>query len=67
MEILYGQQLISARLHPLGSGCSLALGAMAITAGVICDLLIAALIALFEMTAQSSRPTSHNVLDHTAL
>jgi len=40
---------------------------MAITAGVICDLLIAALIALFEMTAQGSGPTSHNVLDHTAL
>src|SRR5215467_3833477 len=67
MEILDGQQFISARLHPLGSGCSLALGAMAITAGVICDLLIAALIALFEMTAQGSGPTSHNVLDHTAL
>jgi hypothetical protein len=40
---------------------------MAIAAGVIGDLLIAALIALFEMTAQSSGPTSHNVLDHTAL
>src|SRR5215470_16281365 len=31
MEILDGQQFISARLHPLGSGCGLAFGAMAIT------------------------------------
>jgi hypothetical protein len=40
---------------------------MAITTRVVSDLTIAALIALFEMTAQSSGPTSHNVLDHTAL
>ena len=67
MEILDGQQLISARLHPLGPGCGLAFGAMAITTRVVSDLTIAALIALFEMAAQNSGPTSRDVLDHTAL
>ena len=38
MEILDGQQFISARLHPLGSGCGLAFGAMAIATRVISDL-----------------------------
>jgi hypothetical protein len=67
MEIAHWQEFLSTRLHPLGSGCSLAFWTMTITARVVGDLLMAALIALFDVAAQSGSPTIHNVLYYTAL
>ena len=40
---------------------------MAITAGIIGDLAIAALIAPLDVTAQGGSATGHNIMHHTPL
>src|SRR5215510_12456037 len=67
MEIAHRQEFLSACLHPLGSGGGLAFWTMTIPARVVCNLLMTALITLFEMAAQSGSAAIHNVLYHAAL
>src|SRR5262247_2423852 len=57
VEIAHRQEFLSTRLHPLGSGRSLAFWTMTIAARVVGDLLMAALIALVDVAAQSGSPT----------
>jgi hypothetical protein len=52
MEIAHGQELRGLLLKPLGFGQRLALGAVAVTAGVIARVLKATSVALLEMTSQ---------------
>ena len=54
MEILDGQQFRFAGLHPFRGGGGLALGAVAVAAGVVGDLLVAALVALLDVAAQAA-------------
>jgi hypothetical protein len=67
VEVFHRQQLLGAGLHPLSSGCSLTLRAVAIPTTIVCDLGIAALIAPFEVAAQGRSATGHNVLHHAPL
>ena len=52
MEILNWKQFILALLKPAGAVEALALGAMAIAAGVVGDAGVMALAALFDVSAQ---------------
>ena len=52
MEILNGQEVLTARLDPFFFPQGLAFGAMPIPAGVIGDLQMAAVVALIPMAAQ---------------
>ena len=52
MEIAHRQELRGLLLKPLGFGQRLALGAVAVTAGVIARVLKATSVALLEMTSQ---------------
>src|SRR5216684_2602619 len=52
MKILTGQKFGLAFFQPLRSGQGLALGAMPIGARVVCVSFVAALVTLFQMTAE---------------
>ena len=52
MEVSHRQKLSGLLLKPLGLGQRLALGAVAVTAGVISRVLKATSVALLEMTSQ---------------
>jgi hypothetical protein len=52
MEVLDRQQLSGTPFEPSRSGLPAALGAMAIAAGAVRDLLVAALIALVDISAK---------------
>ena len=54
MEVSYGQKLRGLLLKPLGLGQRLALGTVAVTAGVISRVLKAATVALLEMPSHLS-------------
>ena len=57
VEVADGQKLGLLLKEPSGFGQGLALGAVAVTAGVIGRVLKAASVALLEMTSQFSRAT----------
>jgi len=61
------QEVLGAGLHPLCSGCGLALGAVAIAAGVVGDLGVTALVALPDVPAQGRGATQRDVLEHPTL
>ena len=52
-----GKKLGATVVEPLGAGQGLALGTMPISATAIRDTLMAALIALLDMTAKRGGPT----------
>lgn len=60
MKIAHRQKLGTLLLKPLGLGQGLALGAVAVTAGVVARVLKAARVALLEMPSQFSRATDLN-------
>lgn len=62
-----GKQLGHARLEPLRFGERLALGAVAVTAGVVGDSLGAALIAHVDMPAQDGSPADFDGAHGTML
>ena len=67
VEILDGQQLGFAGLHPVRGGGGLALGAVAVAAGVVGDLLVAAAVALLDVPAQCGGPAGGDVAQGAAL
>lgn len=60
MEVAHGQKLGGLLLKPLCLGQGLALGAVAVTAGVIGRVLKTASVALLEMTSQLLGPADLN-------
>ena len=52
VEICHGQQVLDARLHPVARGCTLALRAVPVFAGVTGDVLMAAFGACRDMAAE---------------
>jgi len=56
MEVRYRQQFDLPLREPFGARQSLALGAMAVAAGVVGDACGAAVVALLEVTAERCRP-----------
>ena len=52
MEVLDGQQLGGAVVHPPGAGGRLALGAVPVAAGVVRDALVPAVVARLDVAAQ---------------
>ena len=67
VEVRRLEQVGGLVLQPPRCGRRLALGAMAVAAGVIRDLLVAALRALQDMPAQGRRTTDHKVVEGAAL
>jgi len=67
MEVLHGQQLGLPLLQPFGAGDSLALGAMAVTAGAVLNVGVLAVVAPFDSTAQRGRAASLNGLHQAML
>jgi hypothetical protein len=60
MKIAHRQKLGTLLLKPLGLGQGLALGTVAVTAGVVARVFKAARVALLEMPSQFSRATDLN-------
>ena len=60
MKIAHRQKLGTLLLKPLGLGQGLALGTVAVAAGVVARVLKAARVALLEMPSQFSRATDLN-------
>jgi hypothetical protein len=67
MKILTGQKFGLAFFQPLRSGQGLALGTMAIGAGVICVSFVAALVTSFQMTAERRGATQFDRAQHPLL
>jgi len=67
MEIFHRQQLGLTVRQPLGTRQRLALGAVAISAAVVRNALVAAGIAFFNMTAQCRRSALFNGAHDAAL
>jgi hypothetical protein len=67
MKILAGQQFCLTLFEPLGAGQRLAFGAMPIAARVISIPFMPALVAPFEVAAESSRATGFEGTQHTLL
>src|SRR6202040_2567754 len=57
VEIFDGEQLGFPVLDPFGGGGGLALGAVAVAAGVIGDLAVAAAVTLLDMSAEGGGAT----------
>lgn len=66
VEVLHREQTARLRLHPPGLFQALALGAVAVPAGVVEGDLTAAVVAHLEMAAQERRPARRDVADHPA-
>jgi hypothetical protein len=60
LEIACGQQFAAAVFEPLGAGQRLALRAVAIAAGVVPDVLVAAGVALLDMATKHRGLALHN-------
>jgi hypothetical protein len=67
VEIFDGQQFRLAGLHPVGGGGGLALGAVAVAAGVVGDLAVAALIAFLDVAAQFGGPADGDIMEDETL
>ena len=67
MKVFDGQQLGFPGLHPLRRGGGLALGAVAVAARVVGDLLMPALVALLDVPAQRRSPAGRDVAQGAAL
>lgn len=67
MEVLDGEQFGLACRDPAGAGRALALRTMAIATGVIGDLLLAAVVALVEMTTSGGGAALLNVTHDLAV
>ena len=67
MEVLDGQEFGLAGLHPVGGGGGLALGAVAVAAGVVGDLAVAAAVAGLDVAAQGGGPAGDDVAQGAAL
>src|SRR5438876_7834161 len=66
VEVLHGEQTARLGLHPPGLLQALALGTVAVSAGVVERDLAAAVVAHLEMAAQERRQARHDVSDHPA-
>jgi hypothetical protein len=64
MEVARGQKFLLTRGDPAFPSARLALGAMAITAGVVGDGAMAAASALIDVTAQSGGTTARDSQQH---
>ena len=67
VEVLDGQEFGLAGLHPVGGGGGLALGAVAVAAGVVGDLPVAAPVALLDVAAQGGGPAGGDVMQDATL
>ena len=67
MEVFDGEQLGLACLHPVGGSGGLALGAVAVAARVVGDLLMPAPVTRLDVPAQRGGPTGGDVAKHAAL
>ena len=67
VKIFDGQQFRLPGLHPLRGGGGLALGAVAVAARVVGDLLMAAVVALLDVSAQGGSPAGGDVAQGAAL
>src|SRR5450432_4692789 len=67
VEVRNGEQALQASFEPDGSLNCLALGAMAISAGVISDANVPAGTAVLDMATQSSSATLHQMSHHLRL
>jgi hypothetical protein len=61
------QKVALPRFQPLGTQCGLALGAVPISARVVGDASVFARIALFDVPAEGSGSTSHEIAEHPTL
>jgi hypothetical protein len=66
VEILDGQEFGLAGLHPFGGGGGLALGTVAVAAGVVGDLAVAAAVALLDVAAQGGGAAGGDVAEDAA-
>jgi hypothetical protein len=66
VKVLHREQSARLRLYPPGLLQALALGTVAVSAGVVERNLAPAVVAHLEMAAQERRPARHNVSDHPA-
>ena len=67
MEVRHRQQISRVRLQPPRGGRGLAGRTVAVAAGIVGDLLVPALEALQDMTAQCRSATGGQVLEGAAL
>jgi len=67
MEVGNGQEILGPALNPLLFSQKLALWAMAVSAGVIGDLTMTAMVALVHMTAKGSCPADLNSMHYLQL
>ena len=67
VEVFDGEQLGFPGLHPVGGGGGLALGAVAVAARVVGDLLMPALVALLDVSAQRGGAAGGDVAQGAAL
>jgi hypothetical protein len=67
VEVGHGEKIAGLGFHPACLLQTLALGAMAVPAGVVEGFLSPTVIAHLEVAAQLRRSTSHDVLDSTTV
>src|SRR6516165_3080333 len=67
MKVFHWEQIGGALVEPLGTGSGLAAGAVAVAARVVGDALVAATVALLDMSAQLGRAAADQVTQHAAL
>jgi hypothetical protein len=61
VEILAIEKFSLAALDPLGASQRLTLWTVAVSAGAVADALVAALIALLDLSPESRRPTHTSI------